>query len=229
MSRKKRLWVMAALLTAVCAGQGYQIHAQRGEAKRTKEREMSPLERWHEQVRRELFRGGPFPFSRFDLLFDDDFFSRRFDPFAEIENFHRRFSPLFREDERPLFDRSWLRYFDDRMDIQDIRTSVERKGDEIIVTLNIPGLEGDSFNLDINRDRIRISYSARTASEKEDAKGNVYHRSESMRQYRKIMPIPDGADPDSSRVNRDGESIKIIFKARAKPEPIEEPAGGTRI
>lgn len=234
MNKQRWLWVVIALLAAVCAGQGYHIHAQKDEEKRPEEklpeeREMSPLERWHEQVRKELFRGGPFPFTRFDHLFNDDFFNRRFDPFAEIEGFHRRFSPLFQDREKSLFDRSWFRYFDDRMNVQDIRTNVERKGDEIIVTMRIPGLEGESFNLDINKDRIRISYNARTIEEKKDAKGNTYHRSESVQQYQKIMPIPDGADPDSSRVEQDGESIKIILKKRAGAETGESPGDPMRI
>lgn len=213
----KTLWGIIAALGIACLAEGLYIYTQK------KERKAAPqpwddFGKWSQEVRKNLPLGSPIPFRQFDRLFNDKFFSHRFDPFEQMENFPKRFGHLFEEEERSLLGRSWRDWFQNRMDVTDIRPEVKSTADEVIVSLKIPGLEGESLNIDINKDRIRISYSAKTLQEKKDEKGGFYGKSESVRQYEKVMPIPDGADPGQSRTVKEGDTIKIIFKKRKPGE-----------
>lgn len=222
---KTGLWCLVGALSVGCIGQGCYIYAQKnaekGARETGKERPRTPLEDWRAEAEKNLLKGGPFPFSRFDELFDDDFFSRRFDPFAEIEQFQSRFSPLLKEEQRSLFGRSWGEWFENRMGLGDLDPVVEDRGDKIVVSLKIPGAEDASLNVRINRDRIRISYDAKAVEEKKDESGKVVGRSESVRHFEKILPVPEGADPDTGRLERSKGAVEIIFDKRPAAAKIQ--------
>ncbi|MEK7233389.1 MAG: Hsp20/alpha crystallin family protein [Elusimicrobiota bacterium] len=208
------------LLAATCLGQAYYVHA---EAENKAKQGAAPADdfrkeqdKWISEVRKHMFGGTPIPFRRFDDLFNDDFFGRRFDPFAEIENLHRQMSPLFPKDQRLLFEHSWDDWFQDRMGVTGIESETKTTDKEVILILKIPGLSGESVN--INDDRIRIAYDAKTVQTRTDAKGREVFKSESVRHFEKVMPIPEGANPQKNRIVHEGDTIKIIFEKDAAPQ-----------
>lgn len=211
----KVLWCVIAMLAATCVGEAYYIHTKNKNDKPASLQDpLADQDKWIAEARKNLFKGYPIPFRQFDDLFNDDFFGRKFDPFAEIENFHKRFNPLFNDEEKPMFGRSWNNWFQNRMGIADIRPETTTTDKEVILSLKIPGLAGESLNINVNDDRIRIAYDAKSVQDKKDEKGSSYFKSESMRHFEKIMPIPEGADPKKNRIVHEGNTVKIIFEKR---------------
>lgn len=209
------VWAAVALGATVMAGEPDRPAREEREAKPPARDLASPRDEWYEEARKKLLEGGASPFRRFDELFDDEFFGRKFDPFAEIEDFHRRMAPLLPRDQRSLFGESWNDWFQDRMGLSGIRSEVVTTDKEVVVSFKIPGLKADSLEVDVNEQRIRAAYSAKTVEEKK-ADGGVA-RTESVRRFEKIMPIPAGADPAKRRIVREGDSFKVIFERRPVP------------
>lgn len=210
----KILWCAIGLLSAVCAAQAYHIRSQdkSDDAKPGVEEIFREQDKWFSQARKRMLGGAPAPYQRFDDLFDDDFFGRRFDPFAEIEGFQKKMDPFLSEEQRSVFRQSWEEWTHDRMGLAEIRPEVKTTGNEVIVVFKIPGLKGESLRIDVNDDRIRLAYDARSVDEKKNSQGT--YRAESNRHFEKVMPIPEGADPKTSRIAHEGDAVKITFEKR---------------
>lgn len=114
-----------------------------------------------------------------------------------------------------MFGESWNDWFQDRMGLTGIRSEVVVTDKEVVVSFKIPGLKADSLEVDVNEQRIRAAYSARTVEEKK-ADGGVT-QTESVRRFEKILPIPAAADPARRRIVREGDSFKVIFERRPVP------------
>jgi HSP20 family molecular chaperone IbpA len=212
----KILWCAIALLSVACAAQTYYIHSHgNAEAVRPAADDLiKQQDQWIAEARKHMLGGAPVPFQKFDDLFNDDFFGRRFDPFAEIETFQKRMAPLLSDDQRSVFGQSWTDWLHDRMDLAEIHSENKKTDKEVIVSFKIPGLAGESLNVDVNDDRIRIAYDAKTVEEKKGAQG-AYHN-ESVRHFEKIMPVPEDADPKTHHVVHEGNIIKIVFERRQR-------------
>lgn len=212
--RNKILWCAVGLLSAACAAQAYYIHSQNKAA--TDKPSISDVvreqDKWIAEARKNMLGRAPVPSRQFDDLFNDDFFGRRFDPFAEIESFQKRMAPLLSEDQRSMFGQSWKDWFNDRMDVAGIQSETKSTDKEVVVSFKVPGLDGESLKVDVNDDRIRVAYDAKTVEEKKGENGA--YRNESVRHFEKIMPIPGDADPKKNRVVPEGNRIKIIFERR---------------
>jgi HSP20 family molecular chaperone IbpA len=115
-------------------------------------------------------------------------------------------------DEQSIFSRSYGDWFDSRMNVANISPEVKTTEKEVILSFKIPGLDGESLNINVNDDRIRVSYDAKTIREEKAAKGASSFRSETVQHFEKIMPIPDGADAKDNRIVHEGGTVKIIFK-----------------
>jgi HSP20 family protein len=147
---------------------------------------------YQDQARKDHLERREIPFKDFDDLFDDRFFGRRFDPFAEMRELEKRFQSEFGE------------------------TKTAETDKEVIVELSIPGLDKDSLIIDVNESRIRIAYDARRVQDRKDAGGRRVMRSESSQHFEKILPVPENADGRSSRIEREGGAVKIIFPRRER-------------
>ena len=210
----KILWCAVGLLGAVCAAQAYYMRSQ-SKTEQTKPAVGDVLreqEKWFLEARKNMLGETPVPFRRFDDLFNDDFFGRRFDPFSEIASFQKRMAPYLSDDQRSVLGQSWKDWFHARMDLAEIRPDIKSTDKELVVSFRIPGLAGESLNVDVNDDRIRIAYDSKTVEEKKSAQGS--YRGESTRHFEKIMPVPEDADPKKNRIAHEGNLVKIIFEKR---------------
>lgn len=214
--RNKLLWCAVGLLAATCAGQGYYIHAQKEADRVVAPGPWAEQDKWIADAKRSLYKGNPVPFRQFDELFNDDFFGRKFDPFAEIEDFRKRLNPLLDGREKALFGHSWDGWFQDRMGVGEIHPETRTTDKEVILSFHIPGLDGESLNISVNDDRIRIVYDAKTIQDKKDGKGASYFKSESARHFEKIMPVPRDADARKNRIVREGNTVKVVFEKRRR-------------
>jgi len=167
------------------------------------------LEKWRSDVHKRLNRGETLLDPDFDVFFDDRFFGRRYDPFAEMERIHRRMLDTLRESERTLFDESWGKWYGRRMLMGQFVTEVTRTDKEVKVTIRLPGLTSNAADINITDDRIKISFSAKTAVEEKSGGGIV--KKESSQDHVKILPLPEDAVPGTGKVKTQGERVEITF------------------
>ena len=104
-----------------------------------------------------------------------------------------------------------------------------RRGDEIVVRIDLPGLKPEDVNVEVTDDSVIVSGERQQA---QDDEGEGWYRSERSygRFYREI-PLPEGAQPDTTRANfRDGVlemSVKAPPREVTKPRRIEIGASPT--
>jgi HSP20 family molecular chaperone IbpA len=101
-----------------------------------------------------------------------------------------------------------------RETVPEITASEERSPEGPILVLKAPGLDKKSLKIDVDRRGIRLSYDARTTREERDSTGRVTSRYESVESLRRFLPVPDGADSDSARVETRGDEIRIHFHGK---------------
>lgn len=214
--RQRAFWMFAALfiallaVTAVAKGRSDSGHAPAAPDF------WAEQEQWIEQARKKLLQGSPIPFKDFDELFNDKFFSRRRDPFAEMLEFQKRLDSELGNREKTLFGRSWNDWFGDKMDLAAIQEKTQETDKEVIVEMKIRGLDNNSLKIDVNDSRIRVVYDARKQEEKKDGNGREVFRSESVQHFQKILPVPENADSQKSRIVKEGDVVKIIFERRQR-------------
>lgn len=212
--KEKLLWIAVILLLLLSLVQGYYIYTARdGEQKAGGEQapdaQWPELENWRKETQKQLLLGNPLPARDFDAFFDDRFFGRKYDPFAEMDRVHRQMLNWLRESEKFLFNESWDKWFAERMTMGRFKTEISRTEKNVILTIDVPGINSKELKVDINRGRIRISFSARASGEERKAGGVT--RSESSQSYIKILPVPAGALADTAVTTRDGERVVITF------------------
>ena len=210
-----RKWLIALLvpLIVLCAAQSVYIYQQRQAQKRMLD-PWAGLDQWMSQANRDLLSGDPVPFRDFDRLFNDRFFGKGFDPFRAIEGFPERFDTLLSPGNRPLFHQSWQDWFQSRMNVTGIDEQIQSTKNQVIVSLRIPGLQKESLNINVDKGRIRVSYSAKSGEEKKDKQGHLIQKSESIQEFEKVIPVPADADPTTAVMAKEGDNVKITFKKR---------------
>ncbi|MHB0996041.1 MAG: alpha-crystallin domain-containing protein [Elusimicrobiales bacterium] len=170
------------------------------------------LEKWRAKVHKRLDSGEALLDPDFDDFFDDRFFGRRYDPFTEMHRIHRRMLDTLRESERTLFDDSWGKWYGRRMLMGRFSTEITRTDKEVAVAVSLPGLKAGTADINITDDRIKISFSAKTATE-EKSGGGIAKR-ESSQNYVKILPVPGDAVPGTGKVKMEKEQVRIIFERK---------------
>ncbi|HBE88375.1 MAG TPA: hypothetical protein DDW67_04460 [Elusimicrobia bacterium] len=140
----------------------------------------------------------------FDRIFDDGFFRGSRRPFDDIRSFEQRLDETFRGESAQIRS-SYSRWASERLEEGPLRPSVEPAEKTITVALRSHQLNKGSLNLDINRGRIKMSYQTPA---KLQPPGRPPARS---RRYDKIIPVPEGADPDKYRIEPRPDGLMIIF------------------
>lgn len=189
--RQRAFWMFVALFVALIAATGVAKGGSSDGRATAAPDPWAEQEQWVEQARKSLLQGSPILFKDFDQRFSE--------PGGQ---------------EKTLFGRSWNDWFGDRMDLAAIREKTRETGKEVIVELKLAGLDKDSLNINVNDSRIRVAYDAKKVDDKKDGSGRDIFKSESIQHFEKIMPIPANADPQKSRIEREGDVIKIIFPKR---------------
>jgi|GEM_PF-2312708 len=138
------------------------------------------------------------------------------DPFASVLRLQQEMDRMF-DTEDGLFRAARSLAPDEAA--PEITVTQERSAEGPILVLKAPGLEKKSLKLDVDRRGVRLSYDARTTHEERDSSGRVTSRFESVESLRRFLPVPDGADPDSARVETRGDEIRIRFRGKDDPGP----------
>jgi len=232
--KEKALWAAVAALALLSAGQAYYIFtrptavqekavedntaaAARVEATKPQAQTPDPwkeLEEWRRGVDARLRRGDPLRHRDFDAFFNDDFFGRRFSPFDQMERIHRQMLDAFTGSQRGTFGDSWDSWFNDRMGMEAFRTNIARTDKNVTIAIDIPGVDDKTADININEDRIRISFTTKNVQDKKDEKGAVHQ--ESSRSYTKIMPVPEDAVAASAKTSIANGKVTITFDRKGK-------------
>lgn len=91
------------------------------------------------------------------------------------------------------------------MDLAGITTKIAEQGKDLTVTFGIPGLKENSVKFDVNANRIRFDYDTR-----KDVKKGASDV-ETTESVEKIVPLPDGADPNGFEVRKGKDEITLVF------------------
>jgi HSP20 family molecular chaperone IbpA len=226
--REKYLWLAVMVLTVLTLGQACYIYecslsakeisgevpvrpeiAQKAYAEKALEAQEEEFEKWRDRIKWQVYRGDPLGERDFDVFFNDRYFSGRGDPFGEMERIHRQLSDLFPGPEKTLFDDYWDRWFEQRMRMAQFTTQIIRTGEDVTLSVTVPGLAGGTAAVDITGDRIKIAFRAASSSEEKTSNGLI--RSGQAQDYLKILPVPEEADAATGKVEIRGERVKITF------------------
>lgn len=218
--KEKYLWAAVAALALLSAGQAYYIfsHPRAAAPPAARAAAQDPwkeLDAWRKSVDERLRAKEPLAPPDFDSFFDEGFFRRRLSAFDQMERIHRQMLDSFLEPQRGAFGESWDKWFAERMKMGGFKTRVYGGKDEIVMLVEIPGLEKAKADISVTRDRVRLAFSTKSSSEEKAANGSV--KSESSQSFVKILPVPDGADGENAKVSIMGESVRITFPRLRAP------------
>jgi HSP20 family molecular chaperone IbpA len=205
------LWGVVALLGVTCIAEGSYIASNRRaerppDAANPAVDPVRDLDKWEQRLQSDLASAGRLEDRDFDRLFGDDFFRQRIDPFAEIDKVGREIGNRLEGRDRELFGSAFRNWFEKRIDLTGITSKVQDKGKNVAVTFEIPGLDTDTVKLDVNADRIRLSYGAL----KTEKKGKT--TTEAVASFEKIIPLPDGVDPTGFTVQKGKNELTVVFR-----------------
>lgn len=134
---------------------------------------------------------------------------------ADIENLKKQMTPPQQQEQEAILGKAFEDWFQAKVAIAGIRSEIKSTDSQVIVSFKIPGLKTETLKIVINDVLIRASYSARSFVEDKDARGE--YRSEAVRQFETVMPVPANADARRHRFVPEGDGFKIIFEKRDDP------------
>lgn len=142
---------------------------------------------------------------------DDDFFGGAFDPFARMHEMRRRMYDVFRKSGGGFYGNIGDGWFSGAED--DFKTDVSTTDKNIIVSIEIAGMDKNSANIKIDKSGIRISCDVRTIKEEQSEGRSI--RSESSKSYLKIIPIPFDAIPETAKTDLDKNRVVVTFDRKS--------------
>lgn len=89
------------------------------------------------------------------------------------------------------------------------RTEVESAGGEHAVSLLLPGSAGKDVAVRANERSVLVSVAPRLPP----------HRYRAYRVEETVVPLPPGADPETARVARDGDWVRVRFNSKDQGRP----------
>lgn len=147
----------------------------------------------------------------------DDFFLNGNQPFAEMarmrEEMNRVFENSFKRfSELPGFDEQWLNHKGPSIS----SATIKDKGDNCIVTLDVPGADKGSLKLKLENNILSVSGTQKEVHESKDAQGHVNARSSSVRQFTRSFSVPGDLDAAgmTSQYKKDTLTITIPKSTR---------------
>lgn len=134
---------------------------------------------------------------------------------SDIENLKKLMTPAQQQEAQALQGDAFEEWFQARIAVSGIKSDIKVTEKQVIVTFKVPGLKAETLQIAISDVLIRANYSARSFVEDKNARGTL--RSEAVRQFETIMPVPSNADARKHKFFPEGEGFKIIFEKREDP------------
>jgi len=211
---KKYSPVLIGVLLAVIIAQGYLLYKGKGTTQKSsfvpESKDRYSSSNLMDKLKKRFKKDSDSTGDMFGNFFDDEFFSRGSDPFKEMEELRRNIFKDFNNYEGNLFNKSWDDWYGRRFGKDDIEMFTEETDDEVVMRFKIPGLKKNTFNIDINENRIHVAYDAKIINEKEDDKGMRYYQSSQQQHISKTFPTP--ANVDATRAEIDTKDEEVIVR-----------------
>lgn len=134
---------------------------------------------------------------------------------SDIESLKKLMTPAQQQEAEALQGQAFEEWFQAKVAVSGIKSDVKVTDDQVIVTFKVPGLKAETLRIAISDVLIRANYSARSFVEDKNAQGA--YRSEAVRQFETIMPVPSNADASKHKLFPEAEGFKIIFEKREDP------------
>jgi len=134
---------------------------------------------------------------------------------SDIENLKKLMTPAQQQEAESLQGQAFEEWFQAKVAVSGIKSDIKVTDKQVIVTFKVPGLKAETLKIAISDVLIRANYSARSFVQSKTAEGAL--RSEAVRQFETIMPVPSNADASKHKFYPEGEGFKIIFEKREDP------------
>lgn len=152
----------------------------------------------------------------FDEFFSENYFSTNPEPFKQIENFRAMMKEMIKDYDLNYFENMYNEWYKERLGSAEFGINTETKKDKTIVTIQIPGLDANNVDININDKRIKISGSYSKANEVRDSKNNVVSTSQEYRSFSKILSVPGETVPGKAQIKVEKDVITITFPKAEK-------------
>jgi HSP20 family protein len=107
-------------------------------------------------------------------------------------------------------------------DLLSPRVDVLRRGDNVVIRADLPGLSKDDITIDV-RDNV-LTIRAEQREEKREEGEGYYWQERSAGRFSRSIPLPDGADADQASARFENGVLEV-----AVPAPEQQPDRGRRI
>jgi HSP20 family molecular chaperone IbpA len=94
------------------------------------------------------------------------------------------------------------------------RVDVSQRGDELIVTADLPGVKKEDLSVEIEDDRLILQGERR--SDRESREGGSFRSECEYGSFYRVVPLPEAADASSARATMDQGVLTVTLKA---PQP----------
>jgi len=88
---------------------------------------------------------------------------------------------------------------------------VRHAGDKFVVQVDVPGLKKEDLNVEVRDNELCIS--GERKSEFEQAEGAYYRTERTYGSFCRVIPLPEGAHPDTASASFDNGVLKIEMEA----------------
>jgi HSP20 family protein len=94
------------------------------------------------------------------------------------------------------------------------RIDMRRKGDQLLISADLPGIERDSVNIECTPDGIAISGERRESREENDDKSGYHFAERSYGSFYREIPLPDGADGEQAKATMKEGVLEIAVPVK---------------
>lgn len=134
---------------------------------------------------------------------------------SDIESLKKLMTPAQQREAESLQGDAFEEWLEAKVAVSGIKSDIKVTDKQVIVTFTVPGLKAETLKIAISDVLIRANYSARSFVQGKNGRGAL--RSEAVRQFETIMPVPSNADARKHKFYPEGEGFKIIFEKREDP------------
>ena len=147
----------------------------------------------------------------FDEFFSDNYFNTNPDPFRQVDNIRGMMREMIKNFDLDFFEHSFNDWYNARIGVEDLNITTEDKKDKTTIKAQIPGLDANNVDVNINDKRIKMSGSYNKVNEVKDNKNKVVSATQEYKSFLKILPIPANAIAGKAQIKVEKDTITITL------------------
>lgn len=166
------------------------------------------------------------PFSSMSPSFFDEDFDRGFgsegDPFQELEKIQRRMNQMFRNTFRQALPGSGLGAAMPKSLLYEPDLDIKEAPDYYLVNLDIPGMDKDKINVEVNENFISISGERKFEKEESDDQSGFFQMERSFGSFHRTIPLPGNVKSDEVTAQYDKGVLTLKLPKLVKEEQTKK-------